>query len=69
MHSEMITASSRCVFERNFEVKDLKDIFILLHIYNNRLVLVWFGLVLWHISHCRLFNVKSIFIFFFSSYV
>ena len=21
--------------------------------------LVWFGLVLWHISHCRLFNAKS----------
>ena len=24
--------------------------------------LVWFGLVLWHINHCRLFNTKSIFI-------
>ena len=24
--------------------------------------LVCFGLVLWHINHCRLFNVKSIFI-------
>ena len=24
--------------------------------------LVWFGLVLWHISHCRLFKSKSIFI-------
>ena len=25
--------------------------------------LVWFGLVfLWHINHCRLFNVKSVFI-------
>ena len=24
--------------------------------------LVWFGLVLWHIKHCRLFNAKSIFI-------
>ena len=23
---------------------------------------VWFGLVLWHINHCRLFNIKSIFI-------
>ena len=22
----------------------------------------WFGLALWHINHCRLFNVKSIFI-------
>ena len=22
----------------------------------------WFGLVLWHINHCRLFNAKSIFI-------
>ena len=21
--------------------------------------LVWFGLVLWHINHCRLFNAKS----------
>ena len=20
---------------------------------------IWFGLVLWHINHCRLFNVKS----------
>ena len=20
---------------------------------------VWFGLVLWHINHCRLFNTKS----------
>ena len=26
------------------------------------LVLVWFGLVLWHINHCRLFDAKSIFI-------
>ena len=24
--------------------------------------LVWFGLVLWHINHCWLFNAKSIFI-------
>ena len=24
--------------------------------------LVWFGLVLWHINHCRLLNAKSIFI-------
>ena len=24
--------------------------------------LVWFGLVLWHINHCNLFNAKSIFI-------
>ena len=24
--------------------------------------LLWFGLVLWHINHCRLFNAKSIFI-------
>ena len=24
--------------------------------------LAWFGLVLWHINHCRLFNTKSIFI-------
>ena len=24
-------------------------------------VLVWFGLVLWHINLCRLFNAKSIF--------
>ena len=24
--------------------------------------LVWFGLALWHINLCRLFNVKSIFI-------
>ena len=22
---------------------------------------IWFGLVLWHINHCRLFNVKSSF--------
>ena len=22
--------------------------------------LVWFGLVLWHINHCRLFNAKSL---------
>ena len=21
--------------------------------------LVWFGLILWHINHCRLFNAKS----------
>ena len=21
---------------------------------------VWFGLVLWHINHCRLFNAESI---------
>ena len=21
--------------------------------------LIWFGLVLWHINHCRLFNAKS----------
>ena len=21
--------------------------------------IVWFGLVLWHINHCRLFNAKS----------
>ena len=26
------------------------------------LSLVWFGLVLWHIKHCRLFYAKSIFI-------
>ena len=24
--------------------------------------LVWFGLILWHLNHCRLFNTKSIFI-------
>ena len=24
------------------------------------LIKVWFGLVLWHINHCRLFNPKSI---------
>ena len=29
---------------------------------NNPLCLVWFGLVLWHINHCRLFNAESIFI-------
>ena len=23
------------------------------------MVLIWFGLVLWHINHCRLFNAKS----------
>ena len=21
--------------------------------------MIWFGLVLWHINHCRLFNAKS----------
>ena len=26
------------------------------------LLLIWSGLVLWHINHCRLFNVKPIFI-------
>ena len=26
------------------------------------LVSTWFGLVLWHINHCRLFNAKFIFI-------
>ena len=25
----------------------------------NRYILVWFGLVLWHINHCILFNSKS----------
>ena len=24
--------------------------------------LIWFGLILWHINHCRLFNAESIFI-------
>ena len=23
--------------------------------------MIWFGLVLWHINHCRLFNAKSSF--------
>ena len=26
------------------------------------ILMVWFGLVLWHINHCRLFIAKSIFI-------
>ena len=31
--------------------------------YNNKVIwFVTFGLVLWHINHCRLFNAKSIFI-------
>ena len=25
--------------------------------------LVWFGLVLWHINHCRLFNAQSLYIY------
>ena len=29
------------------------------HVHSN---LVWFGLFLWHINHCRLFNDKTIFI-------
>ena len=28
---------------------------------NNLYVVVWFGLVVWHINHCGLFNVKSSF--------
>ena len=28
---------------------------------NEKVDLVWFGLVLWHINLCRLFNAKSIF--------
>ena len=26
---------------------------------NMQMIKIWFGLVLWHINHCRLFNVKS----------
>ena len=33
-------------------------IYIYIYIYKQ----VWFGLVLWHINHCRLFNAKLIFI-------
>ena len=29
---------------------------------SNLFDLIWFGLVLWHINHCRLFNTESIFI-------
>ena len=28
--------------------------------FDRKFVLVWLGLVLWHIINCRLFNVKSI---------
>ena len=30
-------------------------------IVRNRLDMVWFGLVLWHINYCWLFNAKSCF--------
>ena len=30
--------------------------------------LVWFGLVLWHINHCRLFNAKS-FLYMYIKYI
>ena len=39
-----------------------KYIYISVTQQNQHIVNVWFGLVLWHINHCRLFNVKSIFI-------
>ena len=34
-----------------------------------RLHLVWFGWVLWHINHCRLYNTKSSFIHMYQIYV
>ena len=40
---------SGCFFKLNFHVYLLQEIQIL----------VWFGLVLWHINHCWLFNAKS----------
>ena len=44
-------------------IPDIFDTYIL-HIY----VLVWFGLVIWYINHCRLSNAKSIFIHINSSF-
>ena len=29
---------------------------LLIHIY--QICMIWFGLILWHINHCRLFNAK-----------
>ena len=37
------------------------DFYWLYH--NGRFILGWFGLVLWHINRCRLFNAKYIFIY------
>ena len=34
----------------------------IIHSYLHFVCLVWFGLVLWHINHYRLFNAKSIFV-------
>ena len=39
----------------------LKDILMKCWIYSYGLD--WFGYVLWHINHCRLFNAKSISIY------
>ena len=44
---------------------DKDDIY--LYIYTRGFGLVWFGLVLWHINNCRLFNAKSIFLHMISS--
>ena len=30
------------------------------HVYTY-MIIIWFGLVLWHINHCKLFNAKSSF--------
>ena len=30
--------------------------------------MIWFGWVLWHINHCRLFNAKSCFIYILNTY-
>ena len=32
---------------------------IYIYIYISQIYMIWFGLVLWHINHCRLFNAKS----------
>ena len=31
--------------------------------------MIWFGWVLWHINHCRLFNAKSSFIHIYQIYM
>ena len=28
-------------------------------VYTYKIYMIWFGWVLWHIKHCRLFNTKS----------
>ena len=35
------------------------DLMVLIHYHGQRRRMVWLGLVLWHIDHCRLFNAKS----------